>query len=170
MKYLFVILCFFLPQSFVYASAPLQIGDSITLRCQSELDLAGIKSNSYVGRQFYQGVEIAYGLEGNLPSIVIIELGTNGPPGIRNIYAMMDALKRVKHVFFVTVSVPRSWEFETNQELKFAAKHWKKVHLIQWHNYILAHPSLLEDSIHPTLRGCFQLTNLENRTLLKYGV
>jgi hypothetical protein len=143
-----------------------QIGNSITYRCTPQLGYYGIQANAVVGRQFVDGISLAFSLFGKLPPVVIIELGTNGPPRRANVRSMMSALRLQRHVFFITVREPRSWEGETNRVLWWARWHYKTVRIINWYKFSRGHMGWLEDGIHPTIAaGCEDYARLENQVL-----
>lgn len=135
---------------------PIQIGDSITIRCAPQLAHYGIRAEGRVGAQFYDGVDHVQWLrlQHDLSRKVIIALGTNGAISYGQIYEMMGLLSHVNRVYFVTVHADRSWTAEANGMMRFAKNHWKKVELIDWAAASESHPEWFEDGIHPTVTGC----------------
>jgi hypothetical protein len=109
-----------------------------------------------VGRQFSQGVDVARQLreQGRLGQVVLVHLGTNGPPRARDIDALMGQLTAVPHVLLVTVRMPRDWEAETNQTLRAAAGRFATITLVDWRGHSEGHGDwFASDGIHLNGRG-----------------
>jgi peptidoglycan/LPS O-acetylase OafA/YrhL len=141
------------------------IGDSVMLgaapQLQQRLGATGY-IDAELGRQFGQGVDDARKLraEGRLGEVVIVHLGTNGPPRTSQIDALMAALEDVPHVLLVTVRMPRSWEGSTNDALRAAAARYPRVAIVDWHGLSDGHPDWFEsDGIHLRQRGAQAYAN-----------
>ena len=87
-------------------------------------------------------------------SVVIYELGTNGPPRDESVLQNMVNVTGGKPVYFVTTRVPQPWQDETNARLRaFAAKR-KNVGIIDWYGLSAGHSEFLtDDGIHLTPIG-----------------
>jgi len=100
------------------------IGDSVMLDAQPclEADVPGIDVEAQVSRQWYQGVQLAQQMRagGTLGSIVVIDLGTNGPVTPAMFQQMMSVLSGASVVVFVTVHLPQSysWWQSVNETLE----------------------------------------------------
>ncbi|MDR2985505.1 MAG: acetyltransferase [Nocardiopsaceae bacterium] len=134
-------------------SKVMAIGDSVMLASARELAAAmpGISINAKVSRFMFAGISLVDRLarQNRLREVVIVGLGTNGPVTPRQVRALRAA---VGHRWLVLINtfVPRSWEHEVNNTLARAAKRYPNVLLVNWHNAIAGHQSLLwSDDIHP---------------------
>lgn len=130
------------------------IGDSVMLGAagplQGRLGPAGV-IDAKVSRQFVAGVATARQLrdEGRLGQVVIVHLGTNGPPRTRDVDALMAALAGVPRVLFVTVRMPRSWEAETNDTIRAVPSRYPQAAIVDWYTYSDGHRDwFLSDGIH----------------------
>ena len=130
------------------------IGDSVMLGAagplQARLGPAGF-IDAKVSRQFVAGVATARQLrdEGRLGQVVVVHLGTNGPPRTRDVDALMAALAGVPRVLFVTVRMPRTWEAETNDTIRAVPSRYPQVGIVDWYTYSDGHRDwFLSDGIH----------------------
>ena len=91
------------------------IGDSVMLDAEPDLqaDIPGIDVEAAVSRQWDDGVALAQQMkaDGTLGSIVVIDLGTNGPVDSEQFQQMMSALAGASVVVFVTVHLPPSYSW-----------------------------------------------------------
>jgi hypothetical protein len=100
------------------------IGDSVMLDAQPclQADIPGIDVEAQVSRQWYSGVELAQQMraDGTLGSIVVIDLGTNGPVTLAMFQQMMSVLSGASVAVFVTVHLPPSysWWQSVNETLE----------------------------------------------------
>ncbi len=127
------------------------IGDSVMLGAAPELQRLGITVDAVVSRQFVTGISIVQSLNaaGQLPSTVIVGLGTNGPFTAGQFDEMMQALHGVHLVYFITVKEPRFWEGQVNAALHAGVARWPNARLIDWYTAASAHPSwIYSDGIH----------------------
>lgn len=120
------------------------IGDSVMLGAAGAIrDRLGpsVYIDAKVSRQFAQGVQVARQMrdEGRLGDVVIVHLGTNGPPRRNDIDALMGVLDGVRRVVLVTVRVSEKWESDTNQSLADAATRFPRVVLADWYAYSEGH-------------------------------
>lgn len=134
------------------------VGDSVTEGAKPYLikALPNAWIDGKVSRQIFHGAEdyqkdIA---EKHPGSVVIYELGTNGPPRDESVLQNMVNITGGKPVYFVTTRVPQPWQDETNAKLRaFASKH-KNVGIIDWNGTSAGHSEFLtDDGIHLTPIG-----------------
>ncbi|HEX9031437.1 MAG TPA: acyltransferase family protein, partial [Streptosporangiaceae bacterium] len=129
------------------------IGDSVMLASAPELAQAipGIYINAKVSRAMIAGVALIQQMARarRLRPIVIVGLGTNGPITGYQISQLRAAIGD-RWLILVNTFVPRPWEHEVNTTIASAARRYPNVLLVNWHNAIEHHTSLLwSDGIHP---------------------
>jgi len=129
------------------------IGDSVMLASTPELAHAmpGIYINAKVSRHMFAGISLVDRLAraNRLRRVVIVGLGTNGPVTASQVSQLRTAIGD-RWLVLINTFVPRSWEHEVNATLARAASHYPNVLLVNWHNVIEHHQSLLwSDNIHP---------------------
>ncbi len=135
------------------------IGDSVMLSAAGPLkDRLGPSGSidAKVSRQFREGVEIVRSLrdEGRLAPVLVVHLGTNGPPRPAEVDAMMSAAGAGSRVLFVTVRVKRSWAEETNGVLSEAAGRHPAATLVDWEALSEGQSGwFLSDGTHLTTEG-----------------
>ncbi len=97
------------------------VGDSVMLDYQSALqqDVPGVTVNAAVSRQWSDGEALLSQLKANgqLGSVVIVALGTNGPITSSDFDSMMSILTGVSRVVFVNVVVDQPWQNGNNAVL-----------------------------------------------------
>lgn len=121
------------------AVAVTAIGDSVMLSAAGPLSARLGPSGAIdakVSRQFRDGVGIvsSLGQQGRLAPVVVIHLGTNGPPTADDVDSLMTAAG-ASRVLFLTVRVSRSWNDETNTVLAAAAARHPGATLVDWYGY-----------------------------------
>jgi hypothetical protein len=139
-----------------YGMRAYAIGDSVMLDATGGLERLGVVVDAAVSRQFIQGIAIAQWLRaaGRLPRTVLIGLGTNGPFTNASFDAMMQALRGVRRVVFVTVTEPRRWEENVNSTLLAGVARWPTARLADWHAISRGRPGWFwSDGIHLTPAG-----------------
>ncbi|MBV8960587.1 MAG: hypothetical protein JO087_17595, partial [Actinobacteria bacterium] len=102
-------------------------------------------------RQYVEGIATARRLrdQGRLGQVVIVHLGTNGPPRPSDIDNLMATLAGVPRVLFVTVRMPRTWEAQTNDVLRAGAARYPQVVLVDWYTYSDGHRDWFQsDGVH----------------------
>lgn len=135
------------------------IGDSVMLSAVVPLHErlgAGSYIDAKLRRQFAQGVGLARQLreEGRLGQVVIVHLGTNGPPKASEVDALMRELAGVAEVRLVTVRMPQRWEAATNQTLHDAAARHPSIQIVDWYGYSEGHREWFEsDGTHVKRSG-----------------
>jgi hypothetical protein len=110
------------------------IGDSVMLGARDALIARGFRVNAEVSRQFRDVVPLVRQLAagGHLPVNVIVHLGTNGLID----GADCDALVHVagsRHVYLVTVKVPRPYRDPNNARIHACAHRHDNVSVIDWY-------------------------------------
>lgn len=134
------------------------VGDSVTEGAKPYLmqALPNAWIDGKVSRQIFHGAEDYQQdlVEKHPGSVVIYELGTNGPPRDESVLQNMVNVTGGKPVYFVTTRVPQPWQDETNARLRaFAAKR-KNVGIIDWYGLSAGHSEFLtDDGIHLTPIG-----------------
>ena len=126
------------------------IGDSVMIDIQPYLqrDLRRVVFDAFVGQQWWQGIADVRQLRstGQLGSIVVIELGINGPITTSLFDQMMKELRGVSRVVFVTNYVPDYWQNPNNEIIKAGASHYDRlarydnVVVADWEPVAAAHP------------------------------
>jgi hypothetical protein len=116
-----------------------------------QADVRGVVFDAYVGQQWYEGVQDAQNLRatGQLGSIVVIELGTNGPIDGADFTAMMQALAGVSRVIFVTNFVPDYWQNPNNAVIEAGARQYRNVAVANWEPLAAANPEWFYGGVGP---------------------
>ena len=120
-----------------------------------------------VSRQFREGIGIVadLGRQDRLAPVVLVHLGTNGPPSPAEVDTMVGAAAG-KRVLLVTVRLTRSWMAESNQVLAGAPARHPNVTLVDWFAHSEGHPDWFHsDGTHLTTRGAEAYTALIGSTL-----
>lgn len=135
------------------------VGDSVMVAATPALDraLPGIYIDALVGRQFSTGLEVIAQLkaEGQLRSIVVVGLGTNGTVTSDEISQLFAEIGPNRRLVLVNTFEDRPWEQEVNSTLATAARaHPASVVLADWYDTIDHRTGLLwPDGIHPQPAG-----------------
>lgn len=135
------------------------VGDSIMVAATPALDqaLPGIYIDAMVGRQFSTGLDVIAQLkaQGQLRSVVVVGLGTNGPVTPDEIGQLFAEIGPSRRLVLVNTFEARSWEQEVNSVLAGAASaHPTSVVLADWYDAIKDRANLLwPDGIHPQPAG-----------------
>lgn len=134
------------------------IGDSIMIDLEPSLqaDVKGISFDAVVGQQWYTGISEAQQLrsKGQLGSIVVVELGTNGPISPDLFDEMMSELRGVSRVVFVTNYVPEGYENSNNAIIEAGASQYRNATVANWYALASAHPGwLCPDGYHLSCGG-----------------
>ena len=112
------------------------VGDSVMIDAETPLqsDIAGIVVNAAVSRQWAQGEALLTQLKdaGQLPAVVVVALGTNGPIAASDFDAMMSILQGVSRVVFVTVHVGQPWQDQVNSVLAAGVARFPHAVLADW--------------------------------------
>jgi lysophospholipase L1-like esterase len=136
------------------------IGDSVMLDVQPclEADIPGIDVEAEVSRQWDAGIQLAQDLkaEGRLGSIVVIDLGTNGPVTLQMFEQMMQVLAGASVVVFVTVHLPPSysWWQSVNETLTQGVAMYPEDRLANFDFYADQNPDWFgSDGVHMPIGG-----------------
>ncbi len=121
------------------------IGDSLMIDYETALehDLPGVVVDAQVSRQFSTGIEVVEQLRAarRLGTKVVIDLGTNGTVTTTEFDQMLQALRGVSRVVFVTVHVDQPWQGEVNAVLRAGvAAHARQCRLADWAALAAKHP------------------------------
>jgi hypothetical protein len=112
------------------------VGDSVMLDYQDPLKAAipGIDVDATVSRQWTDGEAVLQQMKaaGQLGSLVIIGLGTNGPITSTDFDNMMAILSGASRVVFVNVHVDRPWQDPNNAVIASGAARYPHVVVADW--------------------------------------
>lgn len=142
------------------------VGDSVMLGAAGALKArlgASSAIDAKVSRQFREGVELVASLhqQGRLAPVLVVHLGTNGPPKPADVDALMAAAATASRVLLVTVRVDRAWSDETNATLSAAPARHLRATLVDWHATSAGHPEWFHsDGIHLTAPGAAAYANV----------
>lgn len=137
------------------------VGDSVGVDATPYLqqDIPGIRCNAMVDRGWGAGEAILQGLasQGELGTVVVVELGLNGPIQASDFQSMMAILAHVPRVVFLNIRLPLGaygqgtdwWQNQTNQLLASEIPHYHNALLANWYAYSAGHPSwYAPDGVH----------------------
>lgn len=109
------------------------IGDSVMLGARWILRKQGVMVDAKVSRQATSAPGIMRRLGERLPATVIIHLGTNGTFPSSTCRDIVKAAGPQRHVYLLTIKVPRRWERSNNAVIRACArKHPGEVTVIDW--------------------------------------
>jgi len=135
----------------------LGIGDSVMLGAKDELRARGFGVvDAAVSRQYYVApARVQYWKRlGKLPKNVVIHLGNNGTVRASDCSHAVQAAGIHRHVFLVTLKVPRSWRAVDNHRLRLCARRFANAYLIDWYADSHDHPGwFARDGYHLTASG-----------------
>ncbi len=136
------------------------IGDSVMLDAQPDLqsDIPGIDVEAVVSRQWDDGVALVQAMRvaGTLGSIVVIDLGTNGPVDLAQFQQMMSAAAGASVVVFVTVHLPPSysWWQSVNATLQQGVPMYANARIADFNALADANPQWFgPDGVHMPIGG-----------------
>lgn len=121
-----------------------------------QADVRGVVFDASVGQQWSSGIADVQQArsDGALGSVVVIELGTNGPITTPLFDQMMSALQGVSRIVFVTTYVPDYWQNPNNAIIEAGAKRYKNVAIANWNALAAANPGwLCPDQTHLSCGG-----------------
>jgi hypothetical protein len=133
----------------------LGIGDSVMLGGADQLRARGIRVNATVSRQFsaLPGLIRSLRRHGDLPRKVIVHLGNNGYINADDCRAAVRAARH-RHVYLVTLKVPRGWRKTNNRRLHRCAKGSPRASIIDWFGHSVNHSAwFADDHFHLTSLG-----------------
>ncbi len=134
------------------------VGDSVTIDAAPALEavIAHCQVVASVGEQWTTGLSELEQLrsEGQLGSMVVVALGTNGPVTSGQFAEMMSALSGVSRVVIVTNHAPVAWEQENNAMFRQEVPRYPNARLADWNALVSAHPGwLYPDGTHMPIGG-----------------
>lgn len=123
-----------------------------------EADIPGVVVDAAVSRQWAEGVDVVEALrsEGVLGSIVVVDLGTNGPVTLAMFEQMMSALAGAQEVVFVTVHLPPSysWSESVNETLEEGVAMYRNTRLANFDALADENPEWFgSDGVHMPIGG-----------------
>jgi hypothetical protein len=134
------------------------VGDSVMMDYQDELeaDIPGISVYAAVSRQWSEGEAILQQLksEGQLGSIVVVALGTNGEITSSDFDSMMAILSGASRVIFVNVHVDQPYQDSNNAVLANGVSRYPNTMLVDWASLAAANPQWFgSDGTHLAIDG-----------------
>ena len=130
------------------------------LDCEPDLqrDIRGIDVEAEVSRQWDDGIVLAENMKADrtLGSLVIIDLGTNGPVSLGQFQQMMGALTGASLVVFVTVHLPPSysWSRSVNDTLEQGVGMYRNTRLADFNALADRNPEWFgSDGVHMPIGG-----------------
>lgn len=134
------------------------VGDSVTIDAAPALKalIRGCSVDAQVGEQWETGLSVLEGLRasGQLGSVVVVALGTNGPVSVAEFQQMMGALRGVSRVVVVTDHAPDYWEETNNTMFEREVRHYPEARIANWDALAKAHPQwLYSDGTHMPIGG-----------------
>ena len=111
------------------------IGDSVMQGARKALIARGFRVNAEVSRQFDDSIRLVRDLAagGHLPVNVIVHLGTNGLIDGADCDRLAHVAGRDRHVWLVTVKVPRPYRDANNARLHACAHRHDNASVIDWY-------------------------------------
>jgi len=138
------------------------IGDSVMLGAADELRARGIHVNATVSRQFSALPSLMRSLRrsGDLRKKVIVHLGNNGYLELRDCKRAVRAAGN-RHVYLVTLKVPRGWRQTNNRRLHRCASALPNASIVDWFTHSVNHPGWFADDL-------YHLSRLDRRRYAGY--
>ena len=134
----------------------LVIGDSVTLGAASVLSERGYIVNAEASRQLVDMVPVITDLVDAVdPTILVIQLGTNGPFEAGDLDALLDVVSGVPNVIVVNVHADRSWADSNNTLIAERDRPGDNVVVLDWDAFAAQCPGecFVSDGIHLTDAG-----------------
>lgn len=134
------------------------VGDSVMLDYQTDLqqDVPGVDVQAAVSRQWSAGEEVLQQLraEGQLGSVVVVALGTNGPITDADFDAMMSILAGASRVVFVNIVVDKPWQDPNDEVLSSGVARYPNTVLANWYALESQNPDwVYSDGTHLPIGG-----------------
>jgi hypothetical protein len=137
------------------------VGDSVGVDAEPflEEDIPGVHVYAMVDRSWGAGEQILQTLaaQGELGTVVVVELGLNGPIEDYDFVDMMSILAHVPRVVFLNIRLPLGaygpgtdwWQDQNNKVLATEIPHYRNALLANWYEYSAGHASwYASDGIH----------------------
>jgi len=153
------------PQPPRVSTQALALGDSVMLGASAYLrkNFVAIDVDAKLGRQVSAALKILRERQGanRIPPVVIVHLGNNGTFSAKQFDEMMNLLRDVPRVIFLTNKVPRKWQEPNNKALVEGVKRHPNATLIDWNSASALHPEWFwKDGIHLRPEGAKVYANL----------
>lgn len=132
------------------------LGDSVMLGARDELRARGFVVDADESRQYDDAAPIVRrrAENGHLPLNVIVHLGTNGLLDGVDCDRVVRAAGARRHVFLVTLKVPRPHREPNNARLRACAHRHDNASVIDWYEYSRHHSAwFYSDGFHLTSSG-----------------
>jgi hypothetical protein len=137
------------------------VGDSVGVDATPyvQQDIPGVHCDAKVDRSWGEGESILQSLaaQGQLGSVVVVELGLNGPISDADFQSMMAILAHVPRVVFLNIRLPVGaygpgtdwWQDQNNSVLASEIPHYHNAVLANWYADSAGHPDwFTPDKIH----------------------
>lgn len=147
------------------------IGDSVSLGAKPALEKTFPKMivNSKEGRQFAEAASLINQLksQNQLPKVVIIALGTNGPFTQASGQDLINNIGKGHQIYWVNAyGTHLAWQDQVNQTIQKLVLKNNNVRLIDWAGYVKTRTNLLyDDGIHLKADGQAAYANLIKHAL-----
>ena len=144
------------------------IGDSVMLGARQALVARGFRVNAEVSRQFDDSIRLVRDLAagGHLPVNVIVHLGTNGLIDGADCDRLVQVAGRDRHVWLVTVKVPREYRDVNNARLHACAHRHDNASVIDWYGLSRYHRAwFYSDGYHLRPAGQHEYAALLDRSI-----
>ncbi|MHB8244065.1 MAG: SGNH/GDSL hydrolase family protein [Acidimicrobiales bacterium] len=118
--------------------------------------IPGCQVDAQVGEQWVTGISALQQLRssGQLGSVVVVALGTNGPVSVAEFQQMMSVLKGVSRVVFVTNHAPDYWISQNDAMLASEVPNYPTARIAHWNAAATANPQwLYSDDTHMPIGG-----------------
>jgi hypothetical protein len=129
------------PASAGIPSGRYAIGDSVMLGARQALIGYGFRVNADVSRQFDDAVHLVHHIAvgGHLPVDVVVHLGTNGLIDGDDCDALVRVAGRERHVYLVTIKVPRPYRDANNRRLRACGRRHDNASVVDWYAFSRYH-------------------------------
>ncbi|MEA3511554.1 MAG: hypothetical protein U9R51_08980 [Actinomycetota bacterium] len=107
-----------------------------------EGEIPKLTSDASVSRPFSQADNVlsAWLAKGHEPDVVVVHLGTNGPPSAAQFDDVMAKAGTSRRVLFLTVKLDKSWESATNAAIRSNVRRFANAELVDWWALSDPHP------------------------------
>jgi peptidoglycan/LPS O-acetylase OafA/YrhL len=133
------------------------IGDSIMVGAAPDLleAFSDISIDAVKSRQYWDLADVVHqhAADGDLGTIVVVALGTNGTWGAAQIVAALEPVGD-RPVVLVNTFVARPWSADVNEQIAVVAADRPHTCVADWHSLVAAHPDWISyDGVHPDEDG-----------------